>query len=346
MAKRYRLQILTVGLLSQVLIQNFSDAFAAERFYEGKTVRFVVTSSAGGGWDTYTRLIARHIGKYIPGTPTTNVENKPGAGGLVGVGYLYHQAKPDGLTIGNWQGGLALQQYLGVGGIQFDPTKFEVIGVPVGNTQVCVVNKSTGITTIDAWTASKRPVKLAGMGPGSPASDVPRVLLAALGLPLQLVEGYKGGSEARLAIDAEEADGMCGVPWEIAKPTWQKLLPKMTVVLQVLSKPHPDLPNVPLAIGVAKTNEARQLIEVGIQDVSAISQIYTVPPGTAKERVEILRQAFSATMKDPDFLAEAKKSRLEIDPLGAEEATAIVSAFAKLKPALLTRLKEILVPKK
>ncbi|MBI3000887.1 MAG: hypothetical protein HYY46_20920, partial [Deltaproteobacteria bacterium] len=314
--------LIIVGLFSQVFLQNFPDAFAAEGFYEGKSVRFVVASSAGGGWDTYTRTIARHMGKYIPGNPTTTVENKPGAGGFVGVSYVYHQAKPDGLTIGNWQGGLALQQYLGVGGVQFDPTKFEVIGVPVPYSLVCVVNKTTGITTIDAWLASKQPIKLAGIGPGAPASDAPRILSAALGLPIQLVDGYKGGSEARLAIEAGEVDGMCGLPWEIAKPTWQKLLPKMTVVLQVLSKPHPDLPNVPLATDITKTNEARQLIEVALQHVSAVTMIYTAPPGTPKERAEILRQAFSATMKDPDFLADAKKSRLDINPLGAQEAAA------------------------
>lgn len=335
--------ILVVSLL--LFFQQMPYAHTAERFYEGQTLRFVVASSPGGGWDTYTRIIARHIAKHISGNPGTLVENKPGAGGLVGVTYLYHQAKPDGLTIGSWQGGLALQQYLGSGGTQFDPTKFEVIGVPVGNTQVCVINKSTGVTTLDSWMNSKRPVKLTGLAPGSPASDVPRVLSAATGLPLQLVDGYKGGAEARLAIESGEADGMCGVPWEVAKATWQKLLPNMNVLLQVVAKPHKDLSSVPLAVNLAKTNEARQLLEVGIQDPAAVSTIFTAPPGTPKQNVAVLRKAFSDTMKDPEFLAEAEKSRVEIDPVSTDEATAIISSFAKLPPPLLTRLKEVMVPK-
>jgi tripartite-type tricarboxylate transporter receptor subunit TctC len=340
-----RLRILLIGIF--LFFQLTTVAAAAERqFYEGQTLRFIVASSVGGGWDTYTRLVAKHIGKYIPGNPTTFVENRPGAGGLVGVMQLYHQTKPDGLTLGSWQGGLALQQYLGSGPKQFDPTKFEVIGVPVGNTQICVLNKSTGIITMDTWMNSRRPVKLAGLAPGSPASDVPRVLSAALRLPMQLVDGYKGGAEARLAIESGEADGMCGVPWEVAKATWQKLLPNMTVVLQVVSKPHADLPNVPLAVNFAKTQEARQLVEAGIQDPSAVSIIFTAPPGTPKENTEILRAAFAASMKDSDLLAEAKKARLDIDPLSPDNATTIISSFAKLDGTLLNKLNEVLVPKK
>lgn len=341
MVKRF----LLMASLSMLLQQN-PTARAAEQSYEGQTLRFVVASSPGGGWDTYTRIVARHISKYIDGNPRTAVENKPGAGGLIGVTYLYHQAKPDGLTIGSWQGGLALQQYLGTGGTPFDPTKFEVIGVPVGNTQVCVINKSTGVTSLDAWMSTKRTVKLTGLGPGSPASDVPRVLSAAINLPLQLVEGYKGGAEARLAIESGEADGMCGVPWEVAKATWQKLLPNMNVLLQVVARPHADLPKVPLAVNFAKTKEARQLLEIGIQDPAAISTIFTAPPGTPKQNVAILRKAFSATMKDPDFLAEAKKSNIEIDPVDTEKAVAIISGFANIPPEVLAKLKEVLVPKK
>jgi tripartite-type tricarboxylate transporter receptor subunit TctC len=333
------------ALLGFVLLAGFTHVQAAEKLYQGQTLRFIVASSVGGGWDTYTRVIARHIGKHIPGQPATLVENRTGAGGLVGVTHLYHQVKPDGLTIGSWQGGLALQQYLGSGGTQFDPTKFEVIGVPVGNTQVCVINKSTGITSMEMWMASKRPVKLTGLGPGSPASDVPRILSAALRMPMQLIDGYKGGAEARLAIESGEADGMCGVPWEVAKATWQKLLPNMNVVLQVVAKPHGDLPTVPLAVQLAKTDDARQLIQAGIQDPAAVSIIFTAPPATPKEPVEILRKAFYATMKDPEFLADANKGRLEIDPLDAQQAAAIVASFAKLSPALIAKLKEVMVPK-
>src|SRR3990172_5400729 len=127
---------------------------------------------------------------------------------------------------------------------------------------------------------------------------------------------------------------MCGLAWEIAKATWSKQLEYMTVVVKGMRKAHPDLPKVPLAINFAKSEEARQLIRVGLHDVSTVVQIYTAPPGTPKERVQILRKAFQETLKDPEFLAEAKKARLDLDPVSGEEVAEIITGFAKLPPAL------------
>lgn len=146
--------------------------------------------SAGGGFDTYTRAIARHIGKHIPGNPTTIVENMGGAGSLIAANYIYEQAKPDGLTIGNWIGGIILQQYLGAKGVMFDATKFEWIGAPVQINNVCVFTKTSGITSVDKWMASKTPVKIGAEGPGSTTADIPRILMKYSKLPIQLIEGY------------------------------------------------------------------------------------------------------------------------------------------------------------
>src|SRR5262249_30228577 len=191
---------ISVGVLALTLM-GLPRLAGGEDFYQGKTVRFVVGFSAGGGFDAYTRAIARHIGKHIPGTPATIVENMPGAGSLIAANYLYNQAKADGLTVGNWIGGLILQQLIGVKGIGFDAAKFEWIGTPVETLNVCAFSKKSGITSIDKWMEAKSAVKVAGIAPGSNTSDFPRVLMKYTKLPIQLIEGYKGVADIRLADD-------------------------------------------------------------------------------------------------------------------------------------------------
>ena len=251
--------------------------------------------------------------------------------------------KPDGLMFGTFNGGLFLQQLLGRPGIEFDVARFELLGVPAKDSSACAVTKASGITSMERWAASKTPVKLGATAPGAITHDTPRVLQAALGLPIHLVAGYKGTADIRLAAESGEIAGGCWA-WESIKATWTKGIEAgdVVVVVQNLPKPHPDLPKVPLAIDFARTEEARQLIQAGIHDVSAINRVYVLPPGTPKERVQILRKAFADTMKDPAFLAEAERSKLEIDPLTAEEVERAVSGFFKLSPAVVTKLKEVL----
>ena len=319
-----------------------------EPFYKDKTVRFVVGFSAGGGFDTYTRTIGRHIPKHIPGNPSAIVENMPGAGSLIAANYIYNKAKPDGLTIGNWFGSLMLQQVMGgQKGIEFDAGRFEWLGAPVADSNACALTKASGITTFDQWLAAKRPVKIGGIAPGTANSDIPRVLKTTLNLPIQLVEGYKGTADIRLAADSGEVDGGCW-SWESIKVTWRKGLESgnVKVVIQALPKKHPELQDVPNAIDLAKTEEARQLIKAGLNDPAVIARLYSLPPGTPKERVRMLREAFMATMKDPEFLAEAKKASLDLNPVSGEEVEGTVQGFFKLPPDLVARLKEILVPRK
>jgi len=339
------------ALLSLYLFIPLSFSVPAsgqEPFYQGKTVRFVVGFSAGGGFDTYTRTIARHISKHIPGNPSAIVENMPGAGSLISANYIYNQAKPDGLTIGNWFGSLILQQVMGgQKGIEFDARKYEWIGAPVADSNVCALTKASGITTIEQWLAAKRPVKIGGIAPGTANSDIPRILKTGLNVPIQLVEGYKGTADVRLAADSGEVDGGCW-SWESIKVTWRKGLESgnVKVVIQALPRKHPELQDIPNAIDLAKTEEARQLIKVGLNGPAIIARLYSLPPGTPKERVRTLREAFTATMKDPEFLAEAKKANLDLNPVSGEEAESTVQGFFKLPPDLVARLKEILVPRK
>jgi tripartite-type tricarboxylate transporter receptor subunit TctC len=339
-----KIRYLLLGVLTALLpMTNFAYASSHE-FYKDKTVRIVVGFAAGGGFDLYARTIARHMGRHIPGNPTIIVENMPGAGGVIAANHLYKAAKPDGLTMGNFQGGLLvlLGQMLGRPGIEFDTLKFEYVGVPVKDSWVCALTKASGVTNMEQWMAAKTPVKLGGVS-ASATDDIAKVLKETLNLPIQLVTGYKGTADIRLAAEAGEVAGGCW-NWESIKTTWAKGVEsgEVVVVLQIMPRPHPELSKVPQAINFAKTEEARQLIKVGIQDTGNTSRLYALPPGTPKERVRLMRKAFADTMKDPEFLAEAKKSRLDIDPETGEEVEKTIAGLVKLSPAHAQKLKEIL----
>jgi tripartite-type tricarboxylate transporter receptor subunit TctC len=326
------------------LVLTALPGHAAAPFYEGKTMRIIVGAAPGGGFDTYSRTIARHMGKYIPGHPTIIVENMPGAGFVISVNHLYSVAKPDGLTLGNWIGTLVLAQAAGRKGIEFDVRRFEYIGSPVRNHDTCVFTKASGITSVEKWMAASAPVKLGSTPPGATTYENSMILKEALGLPIQVVAGYKGTSEVRIAAEAGEVAGLCGLSWASAKSTWRKGLEAgdAAVVLQNAPKAHPELPNVPLAIDQAKTDEGKRLIEVGIHDASTITYLYSLPPKTPKDRVQTLRNAFVSMMKDQEFLAEAKKVNLDLEPVPGEEVQRTVANFFKLDPSIANKMREIL----
>ena len=330
-------------LLSLVLLSP-DLARAQETFYKGKTLRIIVGTSAGGGFDTYTRSIARHLGRHIPGQPAIVVDNMHGAGHLIGANHMYKVAKPDGLTIGHFHGGWFLYQLFKRPGIEFDATKFEFLGSPIKESRACAFTKASGITSVEKWLASKTPVKIGGIGGGA-TEDVPRMLAATTALPIQLVSGYKGTAEIRLAAESGELAGGCWT-WDSIRATWSKAIQsgEAIVVLQAVSKPHPELANVPLALSLAKSEEARQLIQAGIQDPADYYRPYVAPPRTPKQRVDILRQAFEMTMKDPEFLADAKKASLDIEPITGPEMERLVAGVFKLNPTLAAKLKSILNP--
>ena len=329
--------------LAVVIALGSTNASAQDNFYQGKTVRIIVGAAAGGGYDTYSRTIARHMGKHIPGNPVFVVENMPGAGFLISANYMYRIAKPDGLTIGHFIGGLFLQQLLGKSGIEFDAAKFEYIGVPAQDNYVLGLSKKTGFTSIDQWIASKTVVKLGGVGVGSATDDIPKVLKETIGLPLQVVSGYSGTATVRLAYDSGEVQGVCN-SWESFRATWPNEVNSgdIQMLLQATAKSHPELRNVPLAINYAKTEEAKRLIDSLVHSIAPTARPYVLPPATPKNRVQILRSAFMETMKDPEFLAEAKKARLDINPLDGAELEKNVKEVFNLDPKLIPRAKEIL----
>jgi tripartite-type tricarboxylate transporter receptor subunit TctC len=331
------------ALVTALVALAASGVADAQSFYAGKTLRLVVGLAPGGGFDTYARAIGRHLGKHIPGAPTVIVDNMPGAGSIVLTNHLYKVAKPDGLMVGHFNGAIILGQVLGQSGIEFDARKFEYVGAAVKEDVVCSLAKASGIASVEQWAGAKTPLKLGGVAPGATPDNTARILKAALGLPIQVVTGYKGTSAIRLAVESGELAGACW-SWESMRVTWRKALEagEVVPVVQVVPKAFPDLPNVPLAIGFAKTDDARRLIEVGVQNSSAFARPFALPPGTPKERVEILRNAFQATLKDPAFLAEAEKAKLSIDPVTGEELGKLVADVFTLDAALLAKLKEAL----
>ena len=335
---------LLAALVVALAVTGVAQPAAAQgpAFYDGKTIRLIVGLAAGGGFDTYARLAGRHLGKHIPGKPAIIVENMTGAGGLIAANHLYKVAKPDGLTLGHFNGSHMLGQVLGQPGIEFDARKFEFLGSLVKEDVVCGFTKGSGITSLDKWMSARAPVKLGGVSTGSPVDNSAKILKAALGLPVQVVSGYKGTAEIRLAADAGEVAGACWA-WESMRATWRSGLEagQVAVVLQLAAKGFPDLPGVPLAINLAKTDEARQLIQMA-HYAGAYARPFYLPPGTPKERVRTLRTAWEEMLKDKAFLAEAEKMKLTIEPVTGDELTRMVADLFTLDPALLAKLKTVL----
>ena len=333
-------------VMAVFLTAALTSPLCAQDFYKSKTIRVIVGGTAGGGFDIYTRAMTRYMGKHIPGNPTMVVENMTGAATRIAAKYMHSAAKPDGLTFGIFNGYLILNQVLNPKGFDFDMRKFEWLGVPIQDNVACVMRKEAGITNIDQWRAAKAPIKMGGLGPGNSTSDVVRVVKATLNLPIQLVEGYKGTADVRLAADSGELQGACWA-WESIKVTWRKGLESGDVlpVLQVTSKKQPDLHNVPHALDLAKTDEERQIIRAGGMEPGAITRVYVTTPGTPRDRVQTLRRAFADTLKDPEFLAEAKKGQLEVNPLSGDEVGKIVDSMFMLNPATVSKLANILTVK-
>jgi tripartite-type tricarboxylate transporter receptor subunit TctC len=340
-----RTRCLLIGFIVWIAGPCAPPLFAQDAFKD-KTLTFIVGYSPGGTYDQYTRLLARHISKYLPGSPTRIVENMPGAGGIIAANHLYNRVKPDGLTIAAWASPLILQHVMGNDAIKFDGRKVGWVGIPGPYDTACHFNKESGVKTMDDWINAKRPMKIASIGPGTSLSDVPKLLKAALNLPLEMVEGYKGGAEARIAVESGEVDGLCA-SWQATKVSWRSQMEsgKINVVLQATFKSHPELKKVPLAINYAKTEEAKTLLRVA-DNVHVYQFPFSVAPGTPPERLQALQQAFVKTFKDRELIAEADKSQLEVAPIDGPTTAKTFASLYELSPTLIAKLKDILIPKR
>lgn len=340
MLKRILLPIMALFVLSSTGFVTH----AADPFYGGKTIRIVVGYPPGGGYDSYARVLAQHMGKHIPGKPTIVVENMPGSGSLLAANYMYKLAQPDGLTIGHFNGGLFFNQVLGQTGVSFDAMKFEFIGACVKEGVAYAFTKSSGITSVEKWAESKTPVKMGGVGKGAFTPDnVIQITKVALGLPIEVVTGYPGTADIRVACAKGELAG-CSWAWGSMRSTWRQSLEKgdVVVVLQAAPEPFPDLPKIPTAISLAKTDENRQLIEVGIHSATVFARPFVCPPGTPKELVQTLSKALQDMFKDKECIAEVEKAKLEVDPVTGEQLENAVKAMFKMNPTVRDKLKAAL----
>jgi tripartite-type tricarboxylate transporter receptor subunit TctC len=319
---------------------------SVEEFYKGKTIQFVVGGSAGGGYDTYTRLIARYFAQHVPGKPSTVVQNMPGAGMLIAANYIFNSAPRDGTFIGHWSGPLILQHLIGNPAVQFEGRKFGWLGMPTPDSLVCIMTDRSGIKTADDWRKAKTRVKLGAIGPGTSGTDDTKLLAAATDFPLQLVEGYKGTADIRIAAEQGELDGTCSFGWQSAKVTWANALRagQVHVVLQTMLEPHPELKGVPLAVEYAKTDEGKKLLRIAA-DLYGKQRLYSLPPQVPEPRVRTLQKAFIDTLKDPQLLAEAEKAKLEIDPVDGPGIEKMVNGLYEIDPAIVNRVKQLLQSK-
>jgi tripartite-type tricarboxylate transporter receptor subunit TctC len=316
---------------------------SAQDFYKGKTIVLIVGTAAGGGFDTYSRMLARHFGKYVPGNPNIIVQNMPGAGQLIAANHLYNRSQPDGLTVGHFTGSVIFRHVLGDQGVMFDGRKFGWLGTPAPERHTCVLTEKSGIKSLDEWSSAKRPMKIGALGPGNSTSAWPHLFKAVLGLPISVIDGFKGTSDIRLAAEAGEVDGACW-GWDSIKVTWAKGVESGLVrpMIQASLEPHADLPTIPVAIQQAKTKEGRDLLRLAAQAYGPSAIAYSVPPGLPKERLLTLQNGFMATMKDPEFLAEAKKANLVVSPLDGPTVAKTVAELYNAEPKLLDRFREII----
>ena len=290
----------------------FADAVAD--FYKGKRVTVYVGYSAGGGYDLYARTIARHIGKHIPGKPDVIVKNRTGAGSLVLANELYNKMPRDGTVFGTIGRGIPMDPLFGHKKAKFDATKFTWLGSANNEVSLCVSWHKTAIKSADDMLKKKWIV--GGVGAGSDTDIFALVINNTLGAKMKLVTGYPGGSDINLAIERGELDGRCGWSWSSIKSTGAKWLKekKINLLIQMSTATHPELPNVPFVLDFAKTDRDRKILEL-IYARQVWGRPFMGPPGIPADRAKALQNAFMATFKDPEFQAEAKRSRLEITPV-------------------------------
>jgi tripartite-type tricarboxylate transporter receptor subunit TctC len=328
--------------LMTVLTAATANAQSPADFYKGKTLEFYIGYSVGGGYDLYARTIARHIGKHIPGNPTVVPKNMEGAGSLRLANWMFRVAPKDGSVIGTIGRGTGFDPILGQQGAQFDGTKFTWLGSANNEVSVCVAwNATSGITKFDDLLTKEMTV--GGTSMSADTDQFPRILNGVLGTKLKIVSGYPGGNDVVLAMERGEVKGRCGWSWSSVMSTHRVWLDekKMTVLAQLALQKHPDLPDVPLIVDLAKTDEQRQILKM-IFARQVMGRPYLAPPGIPADRAEALRKAFMDTMADKDFLADAEKAQLEITPVDGAGIQKLVAEVYQSPPEVAKKAAALL----
>jgi tripartite-type tricarboxylate transporter receptor subunit TctC len=338
-----------VSLFFFALLVGWSaNLFAQTPFYQGKTVRLVIGTSAGGGYDLWARHAARYLGKYIPGNPEIIPQNMPGAGGAVAANFLYGVAKPDGLTIGAFNPALYFDQLVGRPEVKFDWAKFTWIGSPEQNDILHYIRSDAPFKTIDDLRNTKEPPRCGSTGTGTTGHYIPRLLEETLGIKTIIVGGYQGGSEIDLAVERNEV-----VCWSPLIATYFGREPYKRwhksgftrVVLQTGAKRDARLKDVPTLSELMqqyKTSDSGKRLAKVVLTAATLGRPISAPPGVPADRTKILRDAYAKAMKDPELLAEAEKRGWDVDPLTGEELESLAKEVMAQPPEVIERMKWVL----
>ncbi len=318
-------------LIAIALLATASPAGAQGDTLAGKSVQMIIGFGPGGGYDLWGRTVARHIGKHLPGNPTVIAQNMPGAGSYTATNYLYGVAPKDGTVLGLISRDAALGPLSGATGARFDATRLSWIGTPTRETNACIAYHTAKVKTLqDLY---RQQLIVGDTGPGAGTRSYPKVLNDVLGTRFKIVGGFPSSADVFLAMERSEVDGICESLDSIRnrRPDW---IPtgKVAVLLQAGTRPDPDLKGVPFVLDLARTEEQRQMLEY-LYAGQGIGRPFVAPPDLPPQRLKMLRDAFNATMRDADFLAEARKSKLDLAPEDGEHLAAlIVRIYATPRP--------------
>ena len=339
------LRILTTAMTAGIAVALLAGpAWSVADFYKGKTIRFIVGHAPGGGYDTYTRTTARHITKHFPGKPTPVVQNLTGAGGLIAGNYIYNKTKPNGLTVGVWNNQFVVHQALGSRRVKFDARKFGWVGAPVTGWPSCAVMGFTGLKNWDDLVKSGKPLKVGSAG--GTGTTLPTILNMATGKKLfEIIPGYRGTAPVRLAMQARELGGVC-MSFESMRVTARSMLDakgddELIPILVHGNPPDPEVQGIPRVTDLVKGKDNVAMLNAWALQYN-FQRPLTLAPGTPKERVAAWRKAYAATLSDPAFLADAKKSRLNVEYVSGERIDEYVEIMLNLSEETKERLKWML----
>jgi len=311
-----RMILLAAAALTTIFVQT-ARSQSVEEFYKGKTVNLVIGFSVGGGYDLYARHLARHIGRHIPGNPSILPQNMPGAGSLKAANFVYTAAPKDGSTFGTFSRTTGINPLL-ESGATFDGTKFSWLGSVTDDVSTCVTWHTSAVKTWKDFL--EKPTTLGGQGPSSEPDIFARLYKNVFGAPIKLVAGYPGTNEISLAMERGEVDGLCGLSWSTIKTRHAAWLrdKKINVLVQAAFKKEPEIDaGVPLVMDMTKDSEKLQILKL-ILAAQEMARPFAAPPGIPADRKAALVKAFDATMKDPEFLADAKKLNIDVNPVTAK----------------------------
>ncbi len=332
-----RMQIAAAAAIGLVLAAAVSArAQSVEEFYKGKTINVVIGYGVGGGYDLYGRLLARHLGKHIPGRPSLVAQNMIGAGSLRAAQYIYSVAPKDGTAIGTFGRTIATTPLLTPAGAQFDGTKFTWLGSITNEVTTCATWHTSPVKT---WKdLLEKEVTMGGEGPGADPDVYALLYRNVFGAKIKLVTGYHGTNDTMLAVERGEVDGLCGLSWSTLKSRHLQSMTekKLNILIQAALMKQPELADVPLVTEVTKTREQLQIVKLFLTS-QEMARPFAAPPDIPADRKAALIAAFDRTMKDPEFLAEARKLNMDVNPLSAQTMDELIAELYATPKSVLEK---------